>query len=257
MTEEDQKTHSGKTLPNKKKRMHHPDNSNNPLESASPDYIPVSCVAEMFGTTLSRILGYTESLPLFGDFLEVCYPTDSKLAREIVDAYDEALSTLKSFDNSATEEDILGLFGDWIKTWKARRKLDGKTLINLEHSSNCCVVKELFNPIQPSVKTHCIEILFHSKLSVRNSDLQVFIKPNETEHSEIKNTKWRKVTDLEKQNNDLQLITSTLWTFRDQKRLPSQRALKEYLLDRIGVERMDTSLERLIRQAINYTKNDK
>ncbi len=257
MTEEDQKTHSGKTLLNKKKRMHYPDNPNNPLESALPDYITVSRAAEMLGITFDTLLGYTERLPLFGDFLKVCYPTDSKLASEIVDAYDGALSTLKSFDNSATEEDILGLFGDWIKTWKARRKLDGETLINLEHSSNCWLEKELFNPIQPSVKTHCIEILFHSKLFVRNSDLQMVIKPNQTEHSEIKNTKWRKVTYLEKQNNDLQLIISTLWTFRDQKRLPSQRALKEYLLDRIGVERMDTSLERLIRQAINYTKNDK
>ena len=256
MTKEGQGTSSSKTTPNKKKRMLHPNNPKIPLESALPDYIPVSRVVEMLCITFDSLIGYTERLPLYGDFLRVCYPTDYKLAREIVD-YDRAISTLQSFDNSTTEEDILGLFSDWIKIWQARRKLDGETLINLEHSSNCWLEKELFNPIQPSVKTHCIDILFHSKLFVRNSDLQIFVKPNQTEHSEIKNTKWRKVTYLEKQNNDLQLIISTLWTFRDQKRLPSQRALKEYLLDRIGVERMDTSLERLIRQAINYTKNDK
>ena len=256
MTEEGQGTSSSKTTPNKKKRMLHPNNPKIPLESTLPDYIPVSRVVEMLCITFDSLIGYTERLPLYGDFLRVCYPTDYKLAREIVD-YDRAISTLQSFDNSTTEEDILGLFSDWIKIWQARRKLDGETLINLKHSSNCWVEKELFNPIQPSVKTHCIEIIFHSKLYVRNSDLQAFIKSNQVEHSELKNIKWRKVTDLEKQNNDLRLIISTLWEFRDQHRLRTQKDLKEHLLDTIGVERMDTRLERLIRKAINQNKNDK
>ena len=98
-----------------------------------------------------------------------------------------------------------------------------------------------------------IEILFQSKLFVQDTDLRAVL---DTSNPPIY-SKARKVASLEEKINDLQTIISVLWKFRDQESMKNKKDLQEYILGSVGVERGDTSLERLIREAINKDQTDK
>ena len=217
------------------------------------DFVPVGDAVKLLGSALSHIFDCSERLPLFGEFLRVGYRMDVTSPGSVDEVIVKTLASLENLEESATEEDVLSLFMNWQKNWQVRSKLDSEMLINLKNSKHCWVAKELYSPIQPNVRTGWIEILFQSKLFVQDTDLRAVL---DTSNPPI-NSKARKVAFLEEKINDLQTIISVLWKFRDQESMKNKKDLQEYILGSVGVERGDTSLERLIREAINKDQTDK